>query len=180
VSEALAGLQPSSEIVREFIELLAAHGVAIDPTLALAEASEVPPEYLGPVLDRFPPQARRRLLDRFWIPHPESLPHRDAFRSNRLGFVRAAHEAGVVVLPGTDLMPGFGLHRELELYVQAGIPAPEVLTLATLGAARVMGMDDELGSTVVLSITSSRRRASSGRAPRHAPGGTAWTSPPDT
>jgi imidazolonepropionase-like amidohydrolase len=56
------------------------------------------------------------------------------------------HEAGVPVLPGSDMMPGIAVHRELELYVQAGIPAPEVLTLATLGAARVMGMDDELGS----------------------------------
>jgi imidazolonepropionase-like amidohydrolase len=38
------------------------------------------------------------------------------------------------------------LHRELELYVRAGIPAPEVLRIATLGAARVMKRDAELGS----------------------------------
>lgn len=34
----------------------------------------------------------------------------------------------------------------MELFVEAGIPAGEVLSLATLGAARVMGMDEELGS----------------------------------
>ena len=34
----------------------------------------------------------------------------------------------------------------MELLVRAGIPAPEVLALATRGAARVMGMEDELGS----------------------------------
>jgi imidazolonepropionase-like amidohydrolase len=34
----------------------------------------------------------------------------------------------------------------MELLVQAGIPAPDVLRLVTLGAARVMGMDAELGS----------------------------------
>lgn len=70
----------------------------------------------------------------------------DQIFDNVLDIVRQMHEAGVPVLPGTDMMPGVALHRELELYVQAGIPAPEVLTLATLGAARVMGMDNELGS----------------------------------
>jgi imidazolonepropionase-like amidohydrolase len=38
------------------------------------------------------------------------------------------------------------LHRELELYVQAGLPAPEVLRIATLGAAAVMKREKELGS----------------------------------
>ncbi|HUE76345.1 MAG TPA: amidohydrolase family protein, partial [Longimicrobiales bacterium] len=144
--DARIALQPGAEAVRNFIDLLAARDVALDPTLALALASEVPPHYVAPVLDRFPPQARRRLLDRFWLPPPLAMEQRDAYVSSWTGFVRAAHEAGVPILPGTDLMPGFGYHRELELYVEAGIPAPEVLTLATLGAARVMGMDAELGS----------------------------------
>jgi hypothetical protein len=74
-----------------------ARAVAIDPTLALAEASEVPPGYLAPVVDRFVPQARRRLLDRFWIPSPEGAAHRDEFLANGMGFVRAAHETRVVV-----------------------------------------------------------------------------------
>ena len=50
------------------------------------------------------------------------------------------------IVAGTDAFAGFALHRELELYVQAGIPAPEVLRIATLGAAQVMGKDAELGS----------------------------------
>lgn len=145
-ADAQITLQPGSPAVREFVELLAAEDVALDPTLALALASERPPHYVASVLDRFPPQTRRRLLDRFSLPSPLAMERRDAYVSSWMGFVRAAHEAGVPILPGTDLMPGFGLHRELELYVEAGIPAPEVLRLATIGAARVMGMDDELGS----------------------------------
>ena len=144
--DAYAALRPDSEAVREFIDLLTAHNVAVDPTLAAVLGGEVPPHYIAPVLDRFPPQTRRRILDRFWFEAPEGDEHWDRYVSNMMGFVRVAYEAGVPVLAGTDLIPGFGLHRELELYVEAGIPAPEVLTLATLGAARVMGMDDELGS----------------------------------
>ncbi len=43
-------------------------------------------------------------------------------------------------------LAGFTLHRELEDYVTAGVLAPRVLQLATLGAARVMKHDRETGS----------------------------------
>ena len=43
-------------------------------------------------------------------------------------------------------MAGFALHRELELDVQAGIPAAQVLQNATLNAARIMSLDKDLGS----------------------------------
>jgi imidazolonepropionase-like amidohydrolase len=49
------------------------------------------------------------------------------------------------VVAGTDA-GGLTYPRELELYVKAGIPAPDVLALATLGAARAMGLDREAGS----------------------------------
>jgi imidazolonepropionase-like amidohydrolase len=60
--------------------------------------------------------------------------------------VKMLYDAGVPIVAGTDAAAGFALHRELELYVEAGIPAPEVLKIATLGAARVMKRDNELGS----------------------------------
>jgi imidazolonepropionase-like amidohydrolase len=64
--------------------------------------------------------------------------------------VKAMYDAGVPIVAGTDAYPaGFVLHRELELYVDAGIPAPAVLRFATLGAARVMHHDDERGSVAV-------------------------------
>jgi imidazolonepropionase-like amidohydrolase len=63
-----------------------------------------------------------------------------------LRMVKLLHDTGVTLVAGTDSMPGFTLHRELELYVQAGIPAPEVLRIATSGAARVAGRERELGS----------------------------------
>ena len=56
------------------------------------------------------------------------------------------YTAGVPIEAGTDSMAGFALHRELEIDAEAGIPAPEVLKLATLGAARIMGFEHDLGS----------------------------------
>jgi len=56
------------------------------------------------------------------------------------------YDSGIPIVAGTDGLPGFTLHRELELYAQAGISPPEVLRIATLGAARVAHKDKELGS----------------------------------
>jgi imidazolonepropionase-like amidohydrolase len=60
--------------------------------------------------------------------------------------VRLMYRAGIPIVDGTDSMAGFALHRELELDVQAGIPANQALQDATLGAARIMKLDRDLGS----------------------------------
>jgi len=48
-------------------------------------------------------------------------------------------------IPGTDALSGYTLLHELELYVRAGIPAPQVLRMATLTSAQVVGADHERG-----------------------------------
>ncbi|MGH7530247.1 MAG: amidohydrolase family protein, partial [Gemmatimonadales bacterium] len=54
--------------------------------------------------------------------------------------------AGVPIVAGTDCLAGMCLHRELELYSQAGIPNAAVLRLATWGAATVANRNDQLGA----------------------------------
>ncbi|HMP63275.1 MAG TPA: amidohydrolase family protein, partial [Phenylobacterium sp.] len=55
-------------------------------------------------------------------------------------------DEGVQLLPGTDDGTGFTTHRELELYVKAGISPAKTLRLATYDAERYFGRTDELGS----------------------------------
>jgi imidazolonepropionase-like amidohydrolase len=145
IAARLAALTAASDTMRHFIRLLASRGVAVDPTLAFFHAAgTVPPDFLARDLERFPEPFRRQLLDR--APTQWAGNRWSTILANMSRIVRALHEAGVPVLPGTDAMPGFTFHRELELYVAAGIPPSEVLALATIGAAHEMGMDDELGS----------------------------------
>jgi imidazolonepropionase-like amidohydrolase len=47
---------------------------------------------------------------------------------------------------GTDDVAGFTLHRELELYTQAGIPPGEALRIATWNGAKYTRTLDRLGS----------------------------------
>ncbi len=63
-----------------------------------------------------------------------------------LRLIKRLHDAGVVLVPGTD---GSSFNAELEHYQQAGIPAVQVLQLATIGSARVMGEEARYGSIAV-------------------------------
>jgi imidazolonepropionase-like amidohydrolase len=65
--------------------------------------------------------------------------------------VRALHRAGVPILAGTDTtnpycFPGFSLHDELALLVDAGLSPMEALQSATSGPARFLGQSDKLGT----------------------------------
>ncbi|MFL6518958.1 MAG: amidohydrolase family protein [Chthoniobacterales bacterium] len=62
-----------------------------------------------------------------------------------LHLLKALHDAGVTIIPGTDALAGYMFHHELELYVRAGIAAPEVLRMATLTSAEVMGANKDRG-----------------------------------
>ena len=53
--------------------------------------------------------------------------------------VLALHRTGVPIVAGTDqTVPGYSLHRELELYVASGFTPMEAIQAATIVPARVM------------------------------------------
>jgi imidazolonepropionase-like amidohydrolase len=61
------------------------------------------------------------------------------------------HRAGVGIIAGTDVMnpycfPGFSLHDELALLVEAGLSQMEALQASTKDAARFMGQLDRRGT----------------------------------
>lgn len=91
-------------------------------------------------------------------PHPytaswskESLDQaKKVFQINQ-EIVRRLHEAGVLITIGTDfplpwITPGVALHREMLLLYNAGIPALDVITIATRNGAEALGILDEVGT----------------------------------
>ncbi len=66
--------------------------------------------------------------------------------------VRKLVDAGALVGLGTDAnwppgtFPGDSLHHEMLLHEQAGLDPVEVIKLATFNGARILEMDDEIGS----------------------------------
>jgi hypothetical protein len=147
-----AELDLSSPRVRSFVELLKQHQIVVDPTLAdfeskfLARPGLMAPTW-APLVDRSP--ARSQLWIRGGgggLPVPPGMDarYRESFE-RMVQFVGLLYRSGVTVVAGTDGNDFATLPRELELYVNAGIPPAEVLRLDTLGAAQVMKRDSEYG-----------------------------------
>lgn len=71
--------------------------------------------------------------------------------SKELELVGDMEGAGVEILAGTDTLnpyclPGFSLHDELGLLVQAGLTPIQALQAATLNPARFLGRENDLGT----------------------------------
>lgn len=151
VAEHAREFTPDRAVVREFIDFLVRHHTVVDATIAVEEATlasrpgAIPPG-LEQIARRFPPQVRRSLSNEWALEPPagQESAYRAAFPA-LLALVKAMHDAGVTIIPGTDALAGYQLHHELELYARAGIAPAEVLRMATLTSAQVMGVTRDLG-----------------------------------
>jgi imidazolonepropionase-like amidohydrolase len=143
-------LDVHSPEVQSFVQLLLSHHTAVDPTLTrmedimLGDTSSVSPTFAA-VEARLPALVRRGLPRGLSLPQDQRDQMRRAFPV-MLALVKVMYDAGVPIEVGTDEYAGFTLDRELELDVQAGIPAASALQMATLGAASIMHLDTTVGS----------------------------------
>ncbi len=154
VGEPAAGLDLNSKPVLDFLALLKAHHTTVDVTLATFEgmftgrAGKVTPD-MAPILTRLPAQVQRGaytgglpVVDTPGAPNNAKL-YADSY-ANMLKMTKRLYDAGIPILAGTDATAGLYLHRELELEVQAGIPAAKALQIATWNAAHLL-KQPELG-----------------------------------
>jgi imidazolonepropionase-like amidohydrolase len=147
--KAIANLDLDSPDAHKALEFLKDHHTVVDPTIALFElftattaktpasfepgVEKIASELAQPLTDVEPPSERSELLDKVF--------------TKDIAIVGALHRAGVPIVAGTDqAVPGHSLHREIELYVQAGFTPMEAIQAATIVPARVMGLDKELGT----------------------------------
>jgi imidazolonepropionase-like amidohydrolase len=84
---------------------------------------------------------------------PKTRPSDDdlAWRREFLANLRRALDAGVTVVAGTDtgnplVFPGFGMHHELELMVEAGMSPMDALVAATRLPAQMLGQEQAFGT----------------------------------
>ncbi len=60
--------------------------------------------------------------------------------------VRMIHDAGGILVAGSDQTSGPAAHRELELLQDAGIAPADIIRIATLNGAVFLGLENEFGS----------------------------------
>lgn len=109
----------------------------------------------GDTLAHYLPASLRRYVAEIF-PMPDSIPPGadsvgQAMLAKRMAQVATMYRAGVRILSGTDAPlrnspPGFGLHEELQLLNQGGIPPFDVLKIATWEPANYFGMTDSVGT----------------------------------
>jgi imidazolonepropionase-like amidohydrolase len=144
-------LDLNSKPVNDFIALLLQHHTTVDVTLATFEGmfigrpKKVSPDF-APVLDRLPAQVQRgAFTGGLTVTAENDQVYQDSWAA-MLKMTKRMYDAGIPILAGTDATAGIMLHRELELEVQAGIPALKALQNATFVAATVLKKQDQLGS----------------------------------
>jgi hypothetical protein len=151
VAEKARGVRARGTEEQRFLALLRQRGTVVDPTLAVFEAMFTqrdgePNPSLVAVRDHLPVLWRRGMLASESSPDAQQIVRWRESYARMADFVAAMHRAGVPLVAGTDGPPGLMLHRELELYVKAGIPAAQALRIATWNGARVAGVGFETGS----------------------------------
>ena len=137
------------------IERLKANGTWITPTLTVDRILALPPEALAnDSAYRYRGEGLRRLQTVVMhIPPmtPEATTAARFLFGKREAVVKQLAEAGVPLLVGTDsptpgAFPGFSIHDELELLVEAGVSPAQALRSATWEPARYFAVTDSLGT----------------------------------
>jgi imidazolonepropionase-like amidohydrolase len=120
----VATIEHGDEGDLEVFRLMAKHGVALCPTLAVGEAMS---RYRG------------------WKPNVDPEPA--IIKSKRAGF-KEALEAGVIIANGSDVgvFPHGTEARELELLVDFGMKPAQAILSATSVNAKVLRLDQRLGT----------------------------------
>jgi len=146
----VADLDFDSKPVQDFIASLKANNVAVDPTLTTFDyirqrPGDVSKAYAA-VIDHLPLELQRRFkVADMDIPDDATAERYNTSYEKMVEFVGRLYRAGVTIVPGTDALPGFTLHRELELYVQAGMTPSQALQSATWTSATVARVAHDRG-----------------------------------
>jgi hypothetical protein len=149
-AEVAPGFDLEAQRFSDLLSFLKARGTVYDGTFNVYEdASCNLPDGSHPVLGvaaRWLPPLEQRGAERT-ICDGASAPQQLQGKYHRA--LKRLYDAGITLVPGTDNYPGLSYHGELEIYERAGIPAAEVLRIATIVPARVMRQERDYGSVSV-------------------------------
>jgi len=141
--------EADADDVRRTIAFLRERKTVIDPTQSwnelLGHAAGAPVAAFQPGIAKIPPPLNR-LFSNAGTAGIDAATARTRLERG-LRIVKALFDAGVPVVAGTDEgIPGHSVHREIELYVEAGLTPMQALQAATIVSARAMKLDAELGT----------------------------------
>lgn len=145
---------PRGQIAQEVIRTMIDAGVAMTSTLAVYEPF-IPnrPTKDSLTLAVMSPETREDYLEaREQIDSNPDFPLTETHLLKAMEFERAFVEAGGLLAAGVDptglggAIAGFGDQRNYQLLVEAGFTPEQTVQIMSLNGAKILGVDDELGS----------------------------------
>jgi imidazolonepropionase-like amidohydrolase len=152
--ESLLKVSMDGPEVQQTIRDMVSHNVAMSSTLAVYELSYPDrPPLEERVLATLAPEAREEYLTtRREISAKAAQSSMPELFRRAQAFERAFVKAGGLLGAGVDptgiggALPGFGDQRNYELLIEAGFSPLEAIRIMTLNGAKILGVDDRLGS----------------------------------
>jgi imidazolonepropionase-like amidohydrolase len=142
----------NSDRAKRLIALLKAKQIVVDPTDGWGEMAGHPKNMDVASFEpgiRSAPYTLASKYGALGSPAADEAKFRERMETNRK-VIRALYDAGVPIVAGSDTgLLGYGLDRELELYVQAGMSPMAAIQSATIVAARAMKLDKDSGTVEV-------------------------------
>ncbi len=138
-----------SDAAKFTLAMLKEHGTVVDPTAGWGEmaghAKSVDAASFEPGMNAAPYVLAAKFRG-MGVPEADEAKVKVRMETN-LKVIHALVEAGVTIIPGSDTgLIGYGLDRELELYVEAGMTPMQAIECATSVSARVMGLEKDSGT----------------------------------
>jgi imidazolonepropionase-like amidohydrolase len=142
-------LELNSPEARKAIQFLLEHHTVVDPTASWSEMAghskdmDVTAFEPGILKAPFTLSSKYTALG---VAATESV-RVHARNAENLAVIGALYKAGVPIVAGSDTgLVGYGLDREIELYVQAGMSPMAAIQAATIVPARAMKLDGDSGT----------------------------------
>jgi len=143
-----ASIDVNSTVAQKAIEFLQAHHTVVDPTAGWGEmaghSKEVDVASFEPGILHAPFVVDAKYRGMGSTTTAAQMNERSA---QNLAVIGALYKAGIPIVPGSDTgLPGYGLLREIELYVKAGLTPLQAIQSATIVSARAMKLDHDSGT----------------------------------
>lgn len=144
-------LDVNSKAMLSFIKLMKEKKVSLDPTMNVwkgmfNEFKGDTAAYLKPVINWLPESQRSEIANQNPFGSEEQKPAYKAAWANMLKMLKLMYDKGILLVAGTDGGLQLAVHHELEIYNEAGIPANQVLKIATWNAAQNSNLLKRFGS----------------------------------
>jgi hypothetical protein len=152
----MANLDLTEDNVMSLVQLIVTKKVYVDPTLVILESFLQSFKPIVKDVDYFLDDNATKVQKM----HDQQLEKQlentcqDKLFQKQLEFCKIIFDRGGILVAGTDpvsahVLPGFGIKREIILFMQAGIPLEQAIKIASLNAATALGISQKTGSLEV-------------------------------